>query len=73
MLHGQRWSNKYVEHVQQCLRITDIHPWLKGPLVFVLIAVLSLIVVASIVGVVVDVQNDGYRHMPEQRTFVRGF
>ncbi|MDY7558055.1 MULTISPECIES: hypothetical protein [Cryobacterium] len=40
---------------------------------FVLIAVLSLIVVASIVGVVVDVQNDGYRHMPEQRTFVRGF
>ncbi|MBC7549478.1 MAG: hypothetical protein H7269_00995 [Cellulomonas sp.] len=59
--------------MQQCLRITDIHPWLKGPLVFVLIAVLAIIVIASIVGVFVDVQNDGYRHMPEQRTFVRGF
>jgi hypothetical protein len=50
----------------------DIHPGLKGHPVFVLVAVLALVALASVVAVVLDVQSDGYRRLPE-RKFVRSF
>lgn len=47
-------------------------PFTKGTTVFVLLAVLVLIVLSSAAAVVVDVQKDGYRRLPE-RKLVRSF
>jgi hypothetical protein len=54
--------------VQWCLRLPDINPHFpKGTTVFVLLAVLVLIVIASIVAVVVDVHKDGFRRVPDRK------
>ena len=59
--------------MQWCLRLPDIHShFTKGTTVFVLLAVLVLIAIASIAAVVVDVHKDGFRRVPE-RKFVRIF
>lgn len=59
--------------MQWRLRLPDTHPhFTKGTTVFVLLAVLVLIVLASAAAVIVDVQKDGYRRLPE-RKLVRSF
>ena len=47
-------------------------PFTKGPTMFVLLAILVLIALVSAAAVVVDVQKDGYRRLPE-RKLVRSF
>ena len=44
----------------------------KGTLVFVLIALMIIVSVASIVGLISEVRHDGYRRAP-QRNLVRAF
>ncbi len=68
MLNGRPCWNGTVEHEQWGLRWVDkLHSlFLKGILVFVLLAVLGILVLASISALVVDVTQDGYHRVPER-------
>jgi hypothetical protein len=66
-MHGREWSNGCVEHEQWRFRQSAHPPILKGTLVFVFLALLGVIAVASIVLAIVEVVTDGHRRVDERR------
>lgn len=56
-----------VEHEQWRFRQSALPPLLKGTLVFVFLALLGVIAVASIVLAIVEVATDGHRRVDERR------